>query len=130
MKAMQEAMIEMSNLLCEAMGLSERDLDDMNANGVSFNVPGYSIGVRSFPWNAVSDHEWKNMLVVTPSQVSLSNVGYTNTSEERFFPTNWEIVSRGTASIICFPENEAPRILEAVRLAVAEDEKNQKNFKD
>jgi len=110
-----QEMEELSDWINDIIGLTQEELDDAGDENISFNVPGYSISVRSFPWN-----DWRGILVVVPSQVSCDKVGYANCDEEKFFPISWEINENGTDSTWYPSDDEIPKILQAIKTSFEE----------
>jgi hypothetical protein len=103
----------LSSKMNKLIGLTQDELKEAEHEDVSFNVPGYSIGIRSFPWNG-----WRPILVVAPAQVSCDKVGYANCDEEKFFPTTWDVENKGTDSTWFPDDNEIPKILEAIKASI------------
>lgn len=109
-EAQQQKMIDLSSMMNDIMDLNEEEIEEACHERIIFNVPGYAIGARSFLW-----HHWIPILVVAPVAVSIHSVGYSNETEEKFFPPNWEVKSKGTASVWTPPDEEIPKILGTIK---------------
>ena len=88
-------MFQFGGAMMEAMGLTPDDL--LVANGMRWDIPGFQLSVRSFPQN-----NWAYTIVVSPTGVDTSKIGYSNTAEEP--PKGWYYNGQGTATVFYPPE--------------------------
>ncbi len=90
-------MISFSNRLQHAMDLQDHDLEEADHENITWDIPGFNICVRSFPWN-----RWVRLLVAAPAGTAPDMIGYSNRQEAP--PKHWHYIPSGTATVFLPPE--------------------------
>ena len=106
----QHAMRVFSRNLADTMNLSNKDIAHAEDHECVFDIVGFQIAARKFPWN-----RWEPLLIATPAGVEGGRAGYSNT--DIALPKAWHYVQAGTASEILPPQCIQDEILDRVKQA-------------
>jgi len=103
----QVEMERFSKQLQSVMGISDEELGYAEGEGVTWEIPGYTIYCNKHPWN-----RWRPLIEVVPNTVD-KDCGYSN--HEGCPPGDWHFKPAGTASEILPPKNEQEKILKTIK---------------